>query len=225
MQKEKNYHIEMIKLKNSEEISRMKREYELKIEDLQRESRSREALSREIAEKNGSLESKSGELRGVLDGLEMEMRRFRDKNSSLSEQLTIEEFANKKLEMLAEELERQKNDMENEIHLILDIELEKSNDLSLLEDRLANSETSEKNLTQKLAQLTDNFLNLEGHISSMKDRLSKADLRGEELGKKIRSVEELIRSKEMLIAEQKDRLLSLREEIEAHKDRENQSLL
>jgi hypothetical protein len=42
----------------------------------------------------------------------MELLRYRESNSALTEQLTREEFANKKLEMLEEELERQKGDME-----------------------------------------------------------------------------------------------------------------
>ena len=46
---------------------------------------------------------------------------MRDNNSSLTYDVTREEFANKKLEMLAEELERQRNEMEDEIHVLLDI--------------------------------------------------------------------------------------------------------
>ena len=47
--------------------------------------------------------------------------KLRDGNSNLTEQVTREEFANKKLEMLAEELETQRNEMEGEIHVLLDI--------------------------------------------------------------------------------------------------------
>jgi hypothetical protein len=53
--------------------------------------------------------------------MEREMVKHRENNSSLTEQVTKEEFANKKLEMLAEELERQRNEMEDEIHILLDI--------------------------------------------------------------------------------------------------------
>jgi predicted RNase H-like nuclease (RuvC/YqgF family) len=108
----------------------------------------------------------------------MELLRYRDSNSSLSEQLTREEFANKKLEMLEEELDRQKNEMETEIHILLDIEAEKSRAISTLEFQLQNSESSEKNLKEKLSLLTENFLTLEEHITIMKDRLGKADFQG-----------------------------------------------
>ena len=54
----------------------------------------------------------------------------------MSEEVTRQEFANKKLEMLAEELERQKNEMEGEIHILLDIEAEKSITIGQLEQRI-----------------------------------------------------------------------------------------
>lgn len=78
-----------------------------------------------------------------------------------SEQLTKEEFANKKLEMLQEALEAQRNEMEAEIHILLDIEAEKSNSIASLETQLASSSANECALEQKLAQLTENFLTLE----------------------------------------------------------------
>lgn len=108
-QKEKNYQLEMLKIKNEEELSRQRRDQELRLEDLQRESKTREQLNRDLADKQGYLESRNQELKRTLEGLEDELVRFRDGNSNLTEQLTREEFANKKLEMLAEELERQKN--------------------------------------------------------------------------------------------------------------------
>lgn len=74
-----------------------------------------------LKDKSGVLESKIQELRGTLEEMELEMVKHRENNSSLTEQVTREEFANKKLEMLAEELERQRNEMEDEIHILLDI--------------------------------------------------------------------------------------------------------
>lgn len=48
------------------------------------------------------MEAKVGELRTTLNTLDNDLLRFRDNNSSLSEQLNREEFANKKLEKLEE---------------------------------------------------------------------------------------------------------------------------
>lgn len=66
-----------------------------------------------LKDKSVVLESKIQELRGTLEEMELEMVKHRENNSSLTEQVTREEFANKKLEMLAEELERQRNEMED----------------------------------------------------------------------------------------------------------------
>ena len=108
-QKEKNYQLEMVRIKNEEDANKLKRDYEVRVEDLTREIRNREILNRELGDKNGFVEGKVGELRLALQGLEEELLRFREANSVLSEQVTREEFANKKLEMLGEELERQKS--------------------------------------------------------------------------------------------------------------------
>ena len=58
------------------------------------------------------LEKKAQDTRSKLERYELELVKLRDANSSLTEQVTREEFANKKLEMLAEELERQRFEME-----------------------------------------------------------------------------------------------------------------
>lgn len=58
------------------------------------------------------LEKKAQDTRGKLERYELELVKLRDANSSLTEQVTREEFANKKLEMLAEELERHRFEME-----------------------------------------------------------------------------------------------------------------
>jgi hypothetical protein len=41
LQKEKNYQIDMLRIKNEEELNRTRREYELKVEDTLREIRNR----------------------------------------------------------------------------------------------------------------------------------------------------------------------------------------
>jgi hypothetical protein len=53
LQKEKSYQIEMLRIKNEEDLNRTRREYELKVEDAIREMRNREALGKELQEKNG----------------------------------------------------------------------------------------------------------------------------------------------------------------------------
>jgi predicted TIM-barrel enzyme len=65
--------------------------------------------------------------------------KLREQNSNLTEQVTREEFANKKLEMQAEELERQRNEMEEEIHVLLDIEADKSRAIGSLEGQLGQT--------------------------------------------------------------------------------------
>jgi predicted nucleic acid-binding Zn-ribbon protein len=61
--------------------------------------------------------------------------------------------------------------MEMEIHVLLDIEADKSRNINSLEVQLQNSEASERSLQEKLTGLTENFANLESHITLMKDRL------------------------------------------------------
>ena len=72
-----------------------------------------------------------------------------------------EEFNKQKLLSLTEELERQKAEMEEEIHVLLDIEAEKSKNINTTEIQLRNSEATERSLHEKLTVLTDNFANLE----------------------------------------------------------------
>lgn len=114
--------------------------------------------------------------------------------------------------------------MEDEIHILLDIEADKSRHMQTLSLQLTHSEQSEQELKGKLELLTDNFAALEQHIALMRDRLGNADMRGEDVEKQLQHVEYQIADKEMLIAEQKDRQAQLREEIEAHKDRESRRL-
>jgi hypothetical protein len=156
-QKEKSYQLEMLKIKNEEELARCRRDFEGKLDDMAKEIKARELLGKELGEKHGYLEKVGQELRGALEGLEGELKRYRENSSVVSEQLTKEEFANKKLEMLADELEHQKNEMEAEIHLLLDIEAEKTGTVASYEAQIAQSEHSVANLHEKLNLLTSNF--------------------------------------------------------------------
>ncbi len=47
-QKEKNYQLELIKLKCEEESNRVRREFELKIDELQRELKNKDYTNREF---------------------------------------------------------------------------------------------------------------------------------------------------------------------------------
>jgi hypothetical protein len=58
----------------------------------------------------------------------------------------------------------------------------------------------------------------------MKDRLSNADFRGEEIDQQLQRVEYIIAEKEQMILEQRDREVRLRQEIDAHKERESRRL-
>lgn len=126
--------------------------------------------------------------------------KLRDSNSALTEQVTREEFANKKLEMLAEELERQRNEMEGEIHVLLDIESEKSRTIAALEGHFQQTETSVTNLNGKLSLLTENFNALEEHISMMKDRTHNAELRREDLDRQLQSTEMGLSERDLCLA-------------------------
>lgn len=65
--------------------------------------------------------------------------------------------------------------MEMEIHVLLDIEAEKSRTINALELQLCNSEANERSLQDKVAHLTENFAELEAHITLMKERLFDSD--------------------------------------------------
>ena len=126
--------------------------------------------------------------------------------------------------MLAEQLERQKIQMEEEIHILLDIQAEKSRTINALESQFQQSEHSIGNLNEKLSMLTDNFSTLEEHISVMKERLLNAEARGEELERKLRDTQMQINEREQIFHEQKDREMRIRDEIESHKHRQTQRL-
>jgi predicted secreted Zn-dependent protease len=62
-QKEKNYQIELIKIRNDEEINKLRREFDLKTDEVQREIKGRDYQTREFNEKNAYLELKANELK------------------------------------------------------------------------------------------------------------------------------------------------------------------
>jgi hypothetical protein len=70
LQKEKNYQIDMLRIKNEEDLARTRRDYEARLEELLREIRSREAVGKELLEKSAYVEEKVGELRSALDLLD-----------------------------------------------------------------------------------------------------------------------------------------------------------
>lgn len=125
--------------------------------------------------------------------------------------------------MLTDELERQKCEMENEIHVLLDIEAEKSRNINSLDVQLKNSSSTERNLHEKLALLTDNFATLEEHIAFMKERLLASNLRNESLEKQLQSGELKLADCENHVNELKDYEVRLRTELERHQRRENRS--
>ena len=114
--------------------------------------------------------------------------------------------------------------MEDEIHVLLDIQGEKTRTIGALDSQLQQTEGSVANLNDKLAMLTDNFTSLEEHISVMKERLLNAQMRGEDLERQLQSTELEISDRERLLHDQKEREIKLRDEIDAHRSRQAQRL-
>lgn len=189
-QKEKSYQVELVKLKQEEDANRLKREYEHKLEDLHRELRNRDYHNRELNEKSSYLELKINELNKGIEVLQAEHLRFRDGNAGAKEQLSRQQFSKTRLLDITEELERQKSEMEAEIHVLLDIEAEKSRSLNSMECQLRNSQTTERSLHEKLSALTDNFGSLEEHIATMKEWLISIDCHNEHLEKGLQAAEQ-----------------------------------
>lgn len=75
-------------------------------------------------------------------------------NSIHVEKITVCDFTIKKFEMLIEQLELQKAQMESEIRALLDIEAQKTLTLNTLEVQLRNSEENERRLMDKLTVLS-----------------------------------------------------------------------
>ena len=146
--------------------------------------------------------------------MDRELLKSREQVSVLNDNLTTSDFTIKKLDMLVEELEIQKAEMESEIRTLLDIEAEKTRALNSLEIQLRNSEDNERRLTDKLNVLTDNFAELEDHIAIMKQKLLAADDDNHHLAQKLERTEISLRDKENIILEQSDRESQLRGELE-----------
>lgn len=95
--KEKNYQMELLQIKHEEEMSRVKREGELRTDEYLREIKHKDYQIKEKDEQNRYLEMRNEELRGDLDALDRELLKSREQNSILTDKLTSYEFANKKL--------------------------------------------------------------------------------------------------------------------------------
>ena len=110
--------------------------------------------------------------------------------------------------------------MESEIHVLLDIEAEKSRNLNALESQLRNSEATERTLHEKLGALTQNFANLEEHIAVMKDRLISTDYRNEQLTQQLQGAEMHLADKDAAVMQQKQLEARLRKDLETEQARE-----
>ena len=121
-QKEKSYQLQLMKIKNDEDTNKLKREYDFKLDDLQRELRNKDYHNRQYHEKNSYLELKINELCKGVQILEIQHGKFRQTNAVVADHLSKEEFSKKKLMSITEELQKQKSEMEGEIHVLLDIE-------------------------------------------------------------------------------------------------------
>ena len=98
--KEKNYQMELLQIKHEEEMSRIKRESELRADEFIREIKHKDYQIKEKDEQIRYLEVRNDELRGDFDALDRELIKTREQNSVLTDKLTSSDFANKKLEML-----------------------------------------------------------------------------------------------------------------------------
>lgn len=120
--KEKNYQLELLQIKHEEEMSRLKREAELRADEFLREIKHKDYQIKEKDEQNRYLELRNEELKGDFDAVDRELLKSREQVSVLNDNLTTSDFTIKKLDMLVEELEIQKAEMESEIRTLLDIE-------------------------------------------------------------------------------------------------------
>ena len=74
--------------------------------------------------------------------MEAELGKSKDHHERLRQLAAEEQMAQKKLQVLTEELQAQKREMQTEIHVLLDIEADKSRDINSLEVTLRNSEAN-----------------------------------------------------------------------------------
>jgi hypothetical protein len=77
---------------------------------------------------------RNNELRTDYEALSLELSRSREANAVQNETITNNDFTIKKLEMLIEEMNLMKAEMESEIRTLLDIEAEKSATINNLEN-------------------------------------------------------------------------------------------
>ena len=138
--KEKNYQLELLQIKHEEEISKLKRQAELRVDEFLREIKHKDYQLKEKDEQNRYLEMRNEELRRDYETLNIEFAKCRQQNSIASQKLTHNDFTIKKLQMHLEELELVKSQMESQIRTLLDIEAEKSISLNNLEIQLRTSE-------------------------------------------------------------------------------------
>lgn len=74
----------MLRLKNEEDMNKIKREFELRLDELQRELKNKDYHTRELNEKNAYLDLKANELRKGVETLEGELLKYRDNNVNLN---------------------------------------------------------------------------------------------------------------------------------------------
>jgi septal ring factor EnvC (AmiA/AmiB activator) len=103
-QKEKNYQLELMRLKGEEDANRLRRDFESRLDELHRELKAKDYHVRDLTEKNAYLDSKAAELRKGVDELEGEQLRARETAATLQDRLAQEEFRKKKLQVVREEL-------------------------------------------------------------------------------------------------------------------------
>ena len=110
--------------------------------------------------------------------------------------------------------------MEAEIHVLLEIEADKSRTINTLEIQLRNSENHERGLHEKLQVLTDNFAALEEHIAIMKERLISTDMQNEQLENNLQSAHLQLTDKDAHVMSQKEMEVTLRRDLEVQQGRE-----
>lgn len=79
------------------------------------------------------------------------------------------------------ELQADKDEMEREIHLLLQVDCEKSALLSSLETRASIAESNEQHLHEKIKLLSEGLLKLEDNLTAVKEKLSGRDVEIREL--------------------------------------------
>ena len=86
-QKEKNYQLELMRLKGEEDANRLRRDFESRLDELHRELKAKDYHVRDLSEKNAYLDCKAGELRKGAEELEFEQVRARETAAALQDRL------------------------------------------------------------------------------------------------------------------------------------------